>query len=416
MYRISIACVTACFLFLGCGGPSATDLYEFEKRVSAIEKSRGTGGDSLNQVTNKVDALTDQLATTQQKIAQRLNEVENALSEIKTKLSRNDVAAKGNDTTIDASAFTKLEARIMELESEIADLRPSPKPERSLIPERDLPASQRATMDEVPDDAGKTSKTDRTKSKSKRFDITLLSWNVESEGSDPVLIAKQLSEMNRYDVYGLCEVLPESIELFVEALGRDYRTIASRSGFNDRLQIIYNTKKFRLLRRLELQEINFEYRYRSPLVAHLQHKATGQQIMVMNNHLARGRAAVRTKQASQLVEWAREQRVPIVAIGDYNFDYVFRTRTGNDGFAAMLRDNIWQWVEPAELIDTQWFDNPNAPDGRDDFEGSMLDFAFVAGAAAKWKKECRIIVRSGDFPDDETTSDHRPFELRLTNR
>ena len=214
----------------------------------------------------------------------------------------------------------------------------------------------------------------------------------------------------------MCEVLPEAIELYTNALGGDYRTIASRSGFNDRLQIIYNTKKFELLQRLELKDINFEYRYRSPLVAHLRDKATKQQFMVVNNHLARGREEVRTRQAEQLVDWARDQNVPVIAIGDYNFDYVFRTRKGNDGFNAMLQDNIWKWVEPVDLIDTNWFDNPKNPDGRDDYEGSMLDFAFVAGAATQWKSECRIIVRPGDFPDDDKTSDHRPFELRLSTR
>ena len=138
--------------------------------------------------------------------------------------------------------------------------------------------------------------------------------------------------------------------------------------------------------------------------------------MVMNNHLARGREHVRTMQAKQLVEWARDQNVPIVALGDYNFDYVFKTRRGNDGFDAMLRDNIWKWVEPEELIDTSWFDNPENPDGRDDYEGSMLDFAFVAGAATEWKSECRVIVRPGDFPDDDKTSDHRPYELKVSSQ
>ncbi len=28
----------------------------------------------------------------------------------------------------------------------------------------------------------------------------------------------------------------------------------------------------------------------------------------------------------------------------------------------------------------------------------------------------RVIVREGDFPDDETTSDHRPVELRVPLR
>jgi hypothetical protein len=43
----------------------------------------------------------------------------------------------------------------------------------------------------------------------------------------------------------------------------------------------------------------------------------------------------------------------------------------------------------------------------------MLDFAFVAGPAKDWKPVCKVIVRDKDFPDNKTTSDHRPIELRL---
>ena len=38
----------------------------------------------------------------------------------------------------------------------------------------------------------------------------------------------------------------------------------------------------------------------------------------------------------------------------------------------------------------------------------MLDFVFVAEAARDWDATCSVTVREDDFPDDETTSDHRP--------
>jgi len=44
----------------------------------------------------------------------------------------------------------------------------------------------------------------------------------------------------------------------------------------------------------------------------------------------------------------------------------------------------------------------------------MLDFAFVAGPAKEWTPVCSVIEMDGDFPDDKTTSDHRPIELKLT--
>ena len=107
-----------------------------------------------------------------------------------------------------------------------------------------------------------------------------------------------------------------------------------------------------------------------------------------------------------------EQALPTITAGDFNMDFEFATQRGNDAFTEMLRDNVWQWVRPEELIDTNWSD-PDG-DGMDNFPGSMLDFAFVAGRAKDWQPASNMIVRDGDFPDDETTSDHRPIELLLT--
>jgi hypothetical protein len=116
-----------------------------------------------------------------------------------------------------------------------------------------------------------------------------------------------------------------------------------------------------------------------------------------------------------LVAWARDQTLPVVALGDYNLDYVFDEKNGNEAFRLILKDNIWKWVQPTEWIDTNWFDNPERPDGKDDYPGSMLDFAFVAGPAKTWEMKCNILVQPDDFPDDEKRSDHRPFELLINN-
>ena len=242
--------------------------------------------------------------------------------------------------------------------------------------------------------------------------IKLLSWNVESQGADADVICEQLAKLNsddRYDVVGLTEVEPPDWRKFREALGEHYRYEFSRSGYQDRMQILFNTRVFEKQRHFDLKEINVSNRYRAPLVVQLKHLETGRELLVMLNHLARGKAEIRQQQAKLLVQWARKQTLPIVAIGDYNFDYVFKTKKGNPAFKNMLQDNVWQWVQPEEMIDTNWFDEMG--DGEDDYPGSMLDFAFVANAAKTWDKSCRVIVREGDFPDDDRTSDHRPFEL-----
>ena len=110
-------------------------------------------------------------------------------------------------------------------------------------------------------------------------------------------------------------------------------------------------------------------------------------------------------------EWARNKSVPIVAIGRFDFDYDFNTKKGNAAFVEFLRNGVWKWIKPVDVIDTNWSDDGN---GIDRFPNSMSDFCFVAGAAKDWQAKSQVIVRDGDFPDDEKTSDHRPVELILT--
>jgi len=247
------------------------------------------------------------------------------------------------------------------------------------------------------------------------FAARFLCWNIESDGSDPSVIAEQVKAFGRYEIYAFTEFLPTAEGLFSDTLGDDYKLVISQSGRNDRLAIAFDVQMFDLIKVFEIKEINFRNRYRSPLVVHLKDKETGVEFYVMNNHLARGKEDVRDAQAEQLVEWARTQLLPVVALGDYNLDYVFATEEGNSAFGRMMKDNVWKWIKPVEMIDTNWYDNPEDPDGKDDYPGSLLDFAFVSGPAKAWRAECNVIVRPGDFPDDESTSDHRPFELIISN-
>ena len=49
----------------------------------------------------------------------------------------------------------------------------------------------------------------------------------------------------------------------------------------------------------------------------------------------------------------------------------------------------------------------------DHYRDSLPDFVFVGQAARDWGATSTVIVCSGDFPDDEATSDHRPVEAIL---
>tara|TARA_R110002049_G_scaffold47902_1_gene138372 strand:- start:61373 stop:62215 length:843 start_codon:yes stop_codon:yes gene_type:complete len=248
--------------------------------------------------------------------------------------------------------------------------------------------------------------------------IRILAWNVESGGNFPPVIASQLeNEFSGYDIYALSEVLPTSFQQYQEALGPTFLSIEAEMGQDDRLQFLVDGERFELIEWEELNESGGyrmnDGKHRSPLMVHLMDRMTGERLKVVNNHLARGDADFREEQASGLREWAREQSVATIAVGDYNFDYWFTRREGNSGFAAMLRDNVWSWVKPAEWVDTNWDEDRDHP-GNDRYPDSMLDFAFVAGPAKVWDASCRVIVLPGDFPDNEDTSDHRPVELILT--
>jgi endonuclease/exonuclease/phosphatase family metal-dependent hydrolase len=245
--------------------------------------------------------------------------------------------------------------------------------------------------------------------------ITFLAWNLESGGSDPAVIAAQLVKLHGYDVYALSEVAPNAFEKYKLACGDGFESIDGATGRSDRLQVIFNSARFELVRKLEMDRFEDHVlnsgNQRSPLMMHLRERDTKRDFLVVVNHLVRGNETVHNEQDAGLREWARAQTLPCITIGDFNMDYDFHAMKGNQAFIEILRDGIWSWVKPAELIDTNWYDPEH--DGKDNFYDSMLDFAFVAGPAKDWKPACKVIVRGGDFPDDKTTSDHRPIELRV---
>ena len=249
--------------------------------------------------------------------------------------------------------------------------------------------------------------------------LSIFFWNVESDGADTNVIAQQLPEFSGHAIYGLTEVPKAAFETYRKALGENFKSIHGTHFMEDHLQLIYDDTQLELLTWNEVNEVgNIQMNQsnraqRSPLLARFKQRDGGVEFFVVVNHLARGNDDFRQQQASGLREWARNRQMPIIAIGDYNFDYIFDTERGNKAFADFMQDNVWKWIKPVEFIDTNWYDPEN--DGQDNYPGSMLDFAFVSGAAKEQKWQCEVIVREGDFPDDETTSDHRPSVLTLVS-
>jgi endonuclease/exonuclease/phosphatase family metal-dependent hydrolase len=280
-------------------------------------------------------------------------------------------------------------------------------------------------------------------------EFRILAWNVESNRpqqppvSDSQVIAAQLKELvsqpeTRADLVALSEVEPRSFDLYQKSvadglhLAVDFVTSAS-GGFHDSdsLMLIADRSRFEIQDSIELHRYagivaNFNIsdpkdeefgslRARSPLAVKLLDKSGNRSFWVIVNHLARGEASLRTEQARMLRKWAEDHAEPIVSVGDFNFDYDFHTEQGNDGFKAMLAGDVWVWLKPEPLIDSNWSDDRRFTDRRvDRYPDSILDFAFVANQAKKWRGVSKVIVRDGDFPDSDQTSDHRPILVQLT--
>jgi endonuclease/exonuclease/phosphatase family metal-dependent hydrolase len=274
-------------------------------------------------------------------------------------------------------------------------------------------------------------------------EFQILSWNVESNRpnqppvSDPVTIANQIRELarsseTRFSILVLSEVEPKTFEPFqaaaAEGLGKPVDFVTSASGGfmdSDSLMVVVDTTRFEIRDSIELHRYaglkgNFNngsngsepgsLRARSPLAVKLLDKSSAKSFWVIANHLARGEADLRTEQARMLRKWAEDSSEPIIAAGDFNFDFDFQTQQGNEGFDAMMEGNVWHWLKPDPLIDSNWADDRRITDRRvDRYPDSILDFVFVANDARNWNGRSNVVVRPGDFPDDEKTSDHRPL-------
>ncbi|MEQ8837339.1 MAG: endonuclease/exonuclease/phosphatase family protein [Lacipirellulaceae bacterium] len=250
--------------------------------------------------------------------------------------------------------------------------------------------------------------------------LDVLSWNVESEGADPEIIARQLAELPRADAYLLQEVDARDIGRYAAAIrdkyGRSYKYYVSSLGGRDRLAAIVDTSKFHIRSYTELMSFrNYrlnDYSHRSPLVTHIQRKSDQQEFLLVTVHHARRNEDLRKEQSVGLSEWAKAQPLPVILAGDCNFDYDINAKRGNASYQAFLATNVWTAPTLEKDVDTNYDDRDR--DGRDDYPGSRLDFAFVKSNGKPLNAKLEIIVRPGDFPDTKATSDHRPLLLQVT--
>lgn len=234
--------------------------------------------------------------------------------------------------------------------------------------------------------------------------ITLVGWNVESGGALQSVVAERIAAFEGVDIWALSEVLQVDAEAYeygaAEGEGAEYEFLLGTTGGADRLLLIWDTERFEKTGQGELHEIALGGR--APLYVQLRNRRTLDEFIVMVNHLHRANATARSQQAQLLNEWAQSQDLPLIALGDYNFDYDLNDDLKRDiGFDMLTEDDVWRWLRPDELVTTQCSGWPCR-------YRSVLDFVFVAGPAQTWIGEAEIVVEENDFPDDNTTPDHRP--------
>jgi endonuclease/exonuclease/phosphatase family metal-dependent hydrolase len=253
--------------------------------------------------------------------------------------------------------------------------------------------------------------------------LRVVSWNLESGEADMNHVARQLGEKRDVHLFGLSEVpsnASQTLERGAEGnSGRDYGVVLGTTGNQDRLMILFDQSRLELLGHEELRMIqDGNNGLRASLVGRFRGKTTGQEFLFMVNHLKRGGANndTRIRQAQLLNQWATQQTLPVIACGDYNFDFdVDRGDEGpahrDRGFDEMTRNGEFVWVRPPLLVKT------NADDGFN----TVLDFVFVANPPMNWFAESRILERGGDeaavendFDDSATESDHRPVDGLFT--
>ncbi|MGF1537864.1 MAG: endonuclease/exonuclease/phosphatase family protein [Elainellaceae cyanobacterium] len=240
-------------------------------------------------------------------------------------------------------------------------------------------------------------------------ELTVVGFNLESGDAAPAYLAREyFAPLSGVDLWGLSEVQNEGwigvLEEGAEAgEGANFTTIFGSTGGGDRLAIIYNEALLELIAFEELEELSFEGRVRAPLVAQFQIRETAQQFLFMVNHLYRSDAEKRHQQARWLNQWGRSLPLPVIAVGDYNFDFDVEAGDAGKrdlGFDLMTAEGIFTWVRPQPLTTTYCSDRYN----------SVLDFVFVANEAARWPVTAATIPYADTpyCPDTAVKSDHFP--------
>lgn len=241
-----------------------------------------------------------------------------------------------------------------------------------------------------------------------RADFYAGTWNLESGDSDSMFLAKQIEQWSTIDLWGFSEVQnAKALETVCKGMARSrpgsrIAYVLGNTGRADRLAIVYDENVFQYFGSIELNNVNVGGTLRAPLVAKFQERATGVTFLFVTNHFYRGKSseeARRNEQSRRLREWAASQDLPVISVGDYNFDCDVEDGKCNSAFYDLVKGDTFSWVKPQNPMRTQCNRRYN----------SILDFIFSSGIAQGWAAESVILNdHRAACDDNKQKSDHRP--------
>ncbi|MEZ4316645.1 MAG: endonuclease/exonuclease/phosphatase [Myxococcota bacterium] len=242
-------------------------------------------------------------------------------------------------------------------------------------------------------------------------ELVVVGYNVESGDAEAATISQNVSEITGEALWGFSEVESQSwLDQFAIAAADDpsqeFGKILGTTGFSDRLGILWDNSRLELLGSVELDAINVGGTARAPLVGHFRVRENGVEFKFMVNHLWRTDDAARVQQAQMLNAWAASETLPLVAVGDYNFDWAVEGGEADHdaGYDQMVANSTWVWVRPDTLVATQC---SFAFDG-------VLDFTFVGNNAKNWPSSSEVLFTQNVYCQDSPQKpDHRPVLATL---
>ena len=238
------------------------------------------------------------------------------------------------------------------------------------------------------------------------FSLRVVGFNVEGKDADVDTLSATIGDVTDEVIWGFSEVPSSSWAVSLRDAAKDdveiWNHIYGGSGYEQRLALAWNSDVLELIGSEELEDINVGGTARAPLVGTFEHKATGVRFKAMVNHLWRSDDAKRHQQGGLLNEWAADQSMPLIAIGDYNFDWDIDSGSHDKGYDNMTASGVWEWAKPDPMSATHCF-------------GSVLDFTFVANDAQDWDADGKVLADyEGYCPDSDRRSDHRPVQTTFT--